>query len=56
MKRKKKLGKPLKLTDKQLEELAEITTADIVAAQAAINKYASKRGRNLTMAEVVADA
>ena len=54
--RKKKAAKPLNLTDAALDELSEITTEDIIAAQAAIMKYASPRGRNLSAAEVVEDA
>ncbi len=46
-----KKRKALNLTDEQLEELAEITTDDILQAQQAVKKYASKGASNLTLAE-----
>ncbi len=45
----------VQLTEAQLAELAEITTEDLVAAQAAFARYADKVARNLLVAELVVE-
>jgi hypothetical protein len=49
------LGKPLKLSDKQLEELAQVTPVDIEKASAFWKAHVSKKFRTLLDAEVMED-
>lgn len=46
-KRRVPLGKPLKFTAKDLDELSTVTPADIVKAQQFWQKYAPKRYKTL---------
>jgi hypothetical protein len=46
-KRKVKLGKPIRWTDEQLDQLSTITDADIEAAAAWWQAYAPRRLKNL---------
>ena len=40
-------GKPKPFTDEELDDLAEITPADIERAKSFASKYAGKKGRDL---------
>jgi len=46
------LGKPLRLSDKQLDKLSEITDADIEKAKQLWRKYASPEFADLLDAEI----
>lgn len=52
-KRKVPLGKALKFTPKQLDELSTVTPADILKAQQFWKEHAPKRYKNLLDAESV---
>jgi hypothetical protein len=47
------LGRPLRHTEKQLEELAKVTPADIERAQILWQKYAPRKYKNLLDAQPV---
>jgi hypothetical protein len=53
--RKIPLGKPLELTDEQLEELAQVSPADIEKAKALWRAHAPEEFRDLLDAETVED-
>lgn len=47
-----KLGKPLNLTNDQLDEAAEITEKDLLKTQKRWEKTANRWAKNLLLAEV----
>lgn len=49
--RRKKLGKPLGLTDAELDQAATVTAADVKSARAYVERYGSPRLKALLDAE-----